>query len=108
MTNPRNVHTPEHIDSLIARCLAGGAPEAAREIERDGLWEYVAAQACLAEVGGLLADRLRTQGLTPPASAAMQLDAYRDHVAAANAYRLSRAAAVLTHLAAEGVPFLLL
>ena len=45
-------HDPARIDALIARCLSDDAGAAVREIEGDGLWEYVASQACLAGVGG--------------------------------------------------------
>ncbi len=94
--------------SLIARCLSGDTREAVQGIEQEGLWEYVVSEACRSEVGGALIRALRSQGLDVPGSAAMQLDAYREHLVAANAYNVSRTAPVLARLQTENVPFLLL
>lgn len=108
MGEPRKTHAHERMDALIARCLAGDAATAASEIERDGLWERLASHACLSELGGALIERLRAQNVPVPPSAEMQLDAYREHLVAAHAYRRSRIEPALAALKAEGVPFLLL
>ncbi|MBN2560442.1 MAG: nucleotidyltransferase family protein [Phycisphaerae bacterium] len=98
----------EHLNTLIARLLIERPCGAVEDIERDGLWEYVAAHAWQSRIGGILIHHLRCHRIDLPNSAASQLDAYREHVRAANAYRLARVEPVLARLQSEGVPFLVL
>lgn len=100
--------TPPEVHPLIARCLVGSSPEPFAEVRKAGLWEYVAAEACDAGVGGLLLDRAEQADVRVPASAARQMRAYREHVAAANAYKLENVQRVLARLQMAKVPFLLL
>lgn len=94
--------------ALLARCLGDEWPDAVREIDVAGLWEHVATHACDAGLAGTLLPRLRSLGCPPPPSAAAVLQAFAEHVAAANAYRISRTARVLAALPAADVPFMLL
>ena len=108
MNRRASAHSPERLNALIAGGLSEDPIPAVREIEREGLWEYVASHAWQTRVGGLLLDRLRTRGIAVPESAAGQLEAYRDHVTAANAYNLERIEPALARLQDAGVPFLVL
>lgn len=101
-------HAVEAIDALIARCLRDDPSSAVREIELGGLWEYVASRAWQCGAGGLLIDHLRRRGIEPPSFAEEQLDAYREHVAAANTYLLECARPALVALQQASVPFLVL
>lgn len=98
----------QRIQSLLGRCLGDEAVSAAREIERDGLWEYVVNLACEHEVGGAMIGRLRAERIEPPQGAWVQLEACHEQIAAANAYRQSRIAPCLRRLAEEGIAFRLL
>ena len=89
---------PADVPDLIARCLAGDPWPAVRRIRREGLWEYVAAEGCDAQVGAILLDRLTRLGVDVPESAIGQMRAYRDHVAAANAYKFAEVGRVLARL----------
>lgn len=94
--------------ALVARCLTDHPYPAIRRIEHEGLWEYVAAHAWQTRVGSILLHHLRRHGINLPDSAEQQLEAYRQHVLAANAYRLKRVEPILGRLQAEGIPFLVL
>jgi len=93
---------------LVAGCLIDPPFAAVRRIEREGLWEFVSAHGWQTRVGGILLHHLRRHEIDLPDSAARQLEAYRDHVLAANAYRVNRVEPVLARLQAEGIPFLVL
>lgn len=100
--------TPEIVWPLIGRCLSENADDAFREVYRRGLWEYVAAEACDAGVGGLLLRKTIEHRVDVPASAARQMRAYSEHVAAANAYKYEAVRKVLARLQMAKVPFMLL
>ena len=100
--------TPADVHPLIARALSDQPLSAFEEIQRNGLWEYVAAESCDGGVGGLLLDRLRQLGIAAPDSATRQMQAYDHHVAAANAYKIESVQRVLARLQMAGVPCLLL
>ena len=102
------IHQSENLFALQARCLTSNAAGAAREIDRLGLWEYVASEACIHQVGGALIHALRERGIVIPASAAGQLDAFAEHVAAANTFSISRMSHIFARLLAAEVPFLVL
>ncbi len=108
MNAAHHARDPERIDELIGRSLRDDPGPAVRQIERDGLWEYVAARAWQSRVGGMLSHHLGQRQITMPVSAARQLDAYREHVAAANAYNALRVEPVLARLQAERISFLVL
>jgi hypothetical protein len=101
-------YSTDRFDGLIARCLSGRADEAAGAIARDGLWEYVVLRACETGVGALLLRALDEQGASVPCGARMQLEAFREHVAAEAAYTLPRVRRALAALQDAGVPLLLL
>jgi hypothetical protein len=100
--------TPAAVHPLIARALSHNPRPAFQAIRRNGFWEYVAAESCDAGVGGLLLDRIRELNIEAPASAVRQMQAYRDYVAAANAYKIESVQRVLARLQLAGVPCLLL
>ena len=100
--------TPARLDGLIGRCLGDDPLPAIRTIEREHLWEYVASHAWRSHVGGVLFDRLGRLPIDVPISAARQLEAYHEHVAAANAYKRSCIEPVLARLQACEIDFLLL
>lgn len=100
--------TPPVVFSLIAECLSDDPLPAVQRIERGGLWEYVAAESCDAQVGAVLLDRLTRLGVDVPESAAGQMQAYREHVTAANAYKFAEVGRVLSRLRLADIPFLLL
>jgi hypothetical protein len=100
--------TPEIVWPLIAGCLSDDPMPAVEAIRRAGLWEYVAAESCDAQVGAVLLDRLTQSGVELPASAAGQMRAYREHVAAANTYKFGEVGRVLARLRVAKIPFILL
>ncbi len=105
--------TPPVVYSLIAQCLSdeasdGGYSRAIREIQRKGLWEYVAAESCDAGVGAVLLRRLRELNIDVPTSSVRQMAAYADHVRAANAYKVEAVSRVLARLQMVGIDYLLL
>jgi hypothetical protein len=104
----RNSYSPDRIASLAARCLTGHGPAAVEEIRRDGVWDYVATHACRVGIGAMMLDNLRRRGVDLPKAAAIQLDAYREHVTAAQDYVQARMELLFAHLQAHCVPFLLL
>lgn len=108
MDRRRQTHSPKRIFSLIAGCLSEDHRSAIRAIEHDRLWEYVAAHACKLQIGGALLATLQDREIEIPASAAGQLQVYREHVIAANDYRVSCTGDTLSRLQADNVPFLLL
>lgn len=114
MSRPRAIdpstqsQTPAAVWSLLGRCLSDEPAEAFRQIGRRGLWEYAAAEGCDAGLGGLLLSQARRHGAELPTSAARQLQAYSEHVAAANAYKLESIERTLARLQIAGVPFILL
>ncbi|MBI4580279.1 MAG: hypothetical protein HY718_11290, partial [Planctomycetes bacterium] len=69
MTRPRPMdpslasQTPAVVSSLLAGCLSDKPLVAAREIERQGLWEYLAAESCDAGVGGQVLPQTRSLDL---------------------------------------------
>jgi len=108
MNRSSGTSAPPSCRALIARCLTPEVRAAAGEIRRRGLWEYVVSEACDAGLAGVLLDALRAAGCEPPGASLPVLEAHAEHVAEANAYRISRAARVLARLQAGGVPFMLL
>lgn len=100
--------TPEIVWPLIGRCLSDEPHDAFQTVYRRGLWEYVAAEACDAGVGALLMVQATKHDVDVPVSAARQMRAYREHVAAANAYKTESVRKALTRLQVAKVPFLLL
>ncbi|MFH1419430.1 MAG: nucleotidyltransferase family protein [Planctomycetota bacterium] len=108
MSQTNHPRRTARLDALLAGLLTARPRPVAQEVEQAGLWEHVAARAWQTRVGGLLIDHLRRHGVEPPKSAARQLDAYREHVRAANAYRIARVRPILNAFASEGVPFLVL
>lgn len=100
--------TPEIVWPLMGRALGDDATAAFREISRRGLWEYVAAEACDAGVGALLLRQCNHAQIDLPVSAARQMRAFAEHVAAANAYKLQSVRKALIRLQMARIPFLLL
>lgn len=100
--------TPAVVFSLMAGCLSDDPMPAVEQIRRRGLWEYVAAESCDAQVGALLLDRFNRLNISLPESAMAQMRAYRDHVAAANAYKFAEVGRALARLQMAQIPFLLL
>lgn len=100
--------TPAVVHKLMAHVLSDDPASAFAAVRRGGLWEYLAAESCDARVGGLVLDRVRQLDLVAPASATRQMQAYADHVAAANAYKISAVQRALARLQLAGIPFLLL
>jgi len=78
------------LDDAIARALGPDAARAARAVTDADLWEHVAQRAWQTGMGGLLHQALQAARVVIPASAARQLEADREHVAAANRQRLER------------------
>ncbi len=108
MNRSSGTSAPPSPRALVARCLTGEVQAAVNDIRRRGLWEYVVSEACDAGLAGALLDALRAADCEPPEGSGSALEAHAEHVAEANAYRISRAARVLARLQAEGVPFMLL
>ncbi|MCL2329938.1 MAG: nucleotidyltransferase family protein [Phycisphaerae bacterium] len=100
--------TPTEVFGLIAQCLSSHPQPAIDQITRRGWWEYVAAEAIDARMGAILLDRLTQLGVEMPVSAVSQMQAYRDHVSAANAYKFAEVGVVLNRLRMANVPYLLL
>jgi len=92
----------------VARCLCDGGRSAARELTSATLWERAACLACEAGVGGVLDQALRRQRIDIPDGTSAILTAYRQHLAARNAYQVRRAGRVLGAVIDAGIPFLLL
>jgi len=101
-------HDADRLMCLLAGCLSDDPDSAIREIETDGLWEYIASLACNARLGGLLIHTLRARNMDIPDSAVLQMEAYREYLVAANDYNTSRVEEILRQLSAAGVPFMLL
>ncbi len=103
---------PRCLRSRAQRLLAGvlsEAPTAAiDEIKHRACWNEIVATACTERVGGILHGRLCELGVSPVPAHAAELQAYADHVAAANRLQLSRALAVVDALERESIPCLLL
>lgn len=108
MRPPAEIYAEARIESLLAGCLSAYPGNVVEQIERDGLWEYVASRACDEQIGGALLRALRSARVDLPRSTRLQLDSYRQHVSAANEYTLMRTEPVLRHLRAKGVSFMLL
>lgn len=75
---------------------------------RDGLWSQVVDHACSSGVGGAVARNMAAREVEIPRSAAIQLDSYRQHVAAAAAYGLEKTEPILACLQKAGIAFLVL
>jgi hypothetical protein len=104
----RGSHPVDRLTSLVADCLTDRAPAAAEKISRDGLWDQVVGRACSAGVGGVVARQVGVRSIEIPRAAAIQLDSYRKHVAAATAYGLERVEPALARLREADIPFLML
>jgi len=103
------VNTPvDELNRLVADCLTDRALMAVERFWRNGLWEQVVDHACSTGVGGAVARNLAGRNVELPRAAAIQLDSYRQHVAAATAYGLKKTEPALGCLQKAGVPFLVL
>lgn len=104
----RPSRSSDRLTRLLASCLTDRARMAAEEVSRDGLWNKLVSHACSCGMGGAVVAQLTARGVEIPRTASIQLDSYRQHVAAAIAYGIERAEPALARLQAAGVPFLVL
>ncbi|MGQ9648639.1 MAG: nucleotidyltransferase domain-containing protein [Phycisphaerae bacterium] len=98
----------DRLNRLVADCLTDRAFMAVEGFWRDGLWSQVVDHACSSGVGGVVARSMAAREVEIPRSAAIQLDSYRQHVAAATAYSLEKTEPALECLEKAGIPFLVL
>lgn len=98
----------DRLNRLVADCLTDRAFMVVEAFWRNGLWGQVVDHACSSGVGGAVARNMAARDVEIPRSAAIQLDSYRQHVAAATAYGLERAEPALECLQKAGVAFLVL
>jgi len=98
----------QRLDSLVAGCLTDRALLAVEEVARDGLWEQMVGHACSAGVGGAIARQMVERNVDLPSAASIQLNSYKQHVAAATTYGLARTEPALARLQEAGIPFLVL
>lgn len=98
----------DRLNRLVADCLTDRALMAVEGFWRNGLWGQVVEHACSSGVGGAVARNMAAREVEIPRSAAIQLDSYRQHVAAATAYGLERTEPALECLQKAGIPLLVL